>query len=345
MILRIVLGTLPSGRDAAALLGVRDRLARAAAGVPGLESLVIAARSATARDDDAASVPIEAVIVTVWRDETAMSRAVEVDEPRFITSRLDLPMAASAANHYDLVGRTFAALPLESTAYLRILSVHAGLADEARLVGTLRAQQPRLVDLGIIASHVGRRSLGDDAVEAVHVSVWPDRATLRSATRGMLEQPLFAAELEPWGDSARVDMYDAIEIAPRLPTASGPPLVILDEDRRIVDVTRTAAAVLGVPPGDLVGRRLDDLAHADDGGLPQIWQGLLATGGATGSWAWAVPAIGAVMVRFAAGRDQPVPGRHALVVRRRHDPAPTGADLEAALAMAFPPTAARTGGR
>ena len=344
MILRIVAGTLPSGRDATALLAVRDRLARAAAGVPGLESLVIAARSATARDDESASVPIEAVIVTVWRDEPAMSRAVEFDEPRFITSRLDLPMAASVANHYDLVGRRFAALPPESTACLRILSVRAGQADEARLVATLQAQQPRLVDLGIIASHVGRRSLGDAEVEAVHVSVWPDRATLSSATHGMLEQPLFAPELARWRDGTRVEMYDAIEIAPRLPTASGPPLVILDEDRWIVDITATAAAVLGVPPGDLVGRRLDDLADAEDGGLPQTWQDLLATGGATGSWAWAVPAIGAVMVNFAAGRDRPVPGRHALVVRRRHDPAPSPSDVEAALAEAFPTTAARTGG-
>ena len=344
MILRIVAGLLPSGRGANALLAVRDRLARAAGGVPGLESLVIAARSATARDDDSASVPIEAAIVTVWRDEPAMSRAVEVDEPRFITNRLDLPMAASASNHYELVGRTFAALPPESTAYLRILSVHAGQADEARLVAILQGQQPRLVDLGIVASHVGRRSLGDREVEAVHVSVWPDRATLRTAAHGVLDQPLFASELEPWRDGTRVEMYDAIEIAPRLPRASGPPLVILDEDRRIVDVTATAAAVLGVPSGDLVGRRLDDLAHADDTRLAETWQGLLSSGDATGSWAWSVPALGAVMVHFAAGKDRPVPGRHALVVRRRHDPAPTIADLEVALSEAFPQTAARPGG-
>jgi len=340
--LRIVLGSLPSGRDAAGLLAVRDRLARAAAGVNGLESLVIAARSAPWRDDDSAPVPLEAAIVTVWSDPAAMARAVNADEPRFIASRLDLPIVVAATHQYDIVGRRFAALPPESTAYLRILSVRAPSTQEAQLVGTLQAQQPRLVDLGIIASHIGRRRLDDGSVEAVHVSVWPDRATLRSATHGMFDQPLFASELEPWRDSGQVEMYDAIEIAPRLPHASGPPLVILDEDRRIVDVTATAAAVLGVPPADLVGRRLDELAHADDAGLPDIWQRLLATGSATGAWAWSVPAIGAVLVNFAASRDLPVLGRHALVVRRRHDPAPTLGDLEAALAEAFPRTAART---
>jgi PAS domain-containing protein len=283
VILRIVLGTLPNGRDAAALLAVRDRLARAAAGVAGLESLVIAARSAPSRDDGSASVPLEAAIVTAWSDLTAMSRAVEADEARFISDRFDLPFTATVTERYDVVGRTFAALPPESTAYLRILTVRAPSADEQRLVHTLQAQQPRLADLGIIASHVARRRLDDGSVEAVHVSVWPDRATLRSATHGMFDQPLFAPELESWWGHTRVEMYDAIEIAPRLPHASGPPLAILDEDRRIVDVTATAAAILGVPPGDLVGRRLDELANAEETALPEIWDRLLATGSAKGA--------------------------------------------------------------
>jgi PAS domain-containing protein len=344
VILGIVLGTLPSARDAATVLAVRDRLARAAAGVQGLESLVIAARSSSWPGDGSASVPLEAAIVTVWSDMIAMNRAVELDEPRFIANRLDLSIAVTATDRYDIVGRTFAGLPPDSTAYLRILAVRAPPDDEARLVGTLQGQQPRLVDLGIIASHVGRRGLDDGSVEVVHVSVWPDRATLRSATHGLFDQPLFASELEPWRGSARVEMYDAIEIAPRLPRASGPPLVVLDEDRRIVDATASAAAVLGRPAGDLIGRQLDELAHADDG-LSESWQRLLAVGMVTGAWAWAVPGIGAVMVSFAAGRDLPVPGRHAVVVRRRHDPAPTIADLEAALAEAFPRTAVRSAGR
>ena len=345
MILRIILGTFPSGRDASALLAVRDRLARAAAGVPGLERMVIAARSGASLSDGTTSARLEAAIVTVWTDATAMNRAVEVDEPRFIANRLDLPIAVLATDRYDIVGRTFAALPPESTAYLRILSVSAPASEADLLVGTLRAQQPRLADLGIIASHVGRRPLVDGSVEAVHVSVWPDRAALRAATQGSVDQPIFAGELEPWRDATRVEMYDAIEIAPRLPRGSGPPLVIFDEDRWIVDVTAAASAVLGVPPGELVGRRLDELARPGDAGLSEVWQRLLATGTVTGGWTWAVSDIGAVMVNVSAGRDIPVPGRHALLVRRKHDPAPTPADLEAALAEAFPRTAARTGGR
>jgi hypothetical protein len=124
------------------------------------------------------------------------------------------------------------------------------------------------------------------------------------------------------------EMYDGIEIAPRLPTGSGPPLLILDEDRRIVDVTATAAAALGMAPVDLVGRRLDDLAA--------VWPGLITLGSATGESGWSVPQVGSVAIHFAIARDRPVPGRHAMLVRRRHDPPPTPDDLDVALAHAFP---------
>jgi len=352
MILRIVLGMLPRGRDAAALVAARNRLARAAGAVFGLDSLIVAGRPVRAADDDPPPEgpggaggpdglpPIEAAIVTVWQDSVAMTRAVAVDEEgRFLGARLDIPFSVSSTDHYEVVGRTFAALPPESTAFLRILTVRSDAVREARLVDTLRAQQPRLVGLGVVASHVGRRPLAGGEVEAVHVSVWPDRATIRAATRGDPERPIFAQELEPWADRFRLEMYDGIEIAPRLPTGSGPPLVILDEDRRIVDVTATAAATLGMTPVDLVGRRLDELTDPIDGGhdgLVTTWQGLLTSGRVADETEWAVPDIGSVAIHFAAAADRPVPGRHAMIVRRRHDPAPTSDDLDVALADAFP---------
>ena len=311
---------------------------RAAAGVPGLESLVIAARSAPPVPEAGAGT-LEAAIVTVWSDLSAMSRAV-ADEGGFLMRRLGVPITVSATERYDLVSRTFAALPRESSAFLRILSARAPSADEPALVATLQRQQRRLVDLGIIASHLGSRRLDDGAIEVVHVSVWPDRATVRSATHGLVDRPIFAAELEAWQGSTRVEMYDAIEIAPRLSPGIGPPLVVVDEDRRIVDVTSTAATVLGGPPVELIGRRLDELARGEDAELPDLWQRMLQTGGAMGSWVWSVPDIGAVLVNVAAGRDIPVPGRHALLVRRRDEPAPTLVDVESALAVAFPRTGA-----
>jgi len=62
MILRIALGRLPSGTDAAALLELRGRLARAARHVGGLDSLIVGARRA--RPGDGGDIPVEAAIVT-----------------------------------------------------------------------------------------------------------------------------------------------------------------------------------------------------------------------------------------------------------------------------------------
>lgn len=42
-----------------------------------------------------------------------------------------------------------------------------------------------------------------------------------------------------------------------------------------------------------------------------------------------------VILRCAARRDVPIPGRHAVLVRRRQDPMPTEDDFDAAIADAF----------
>jgi hypothetical protein len=201
----------------------------------------------------------------------------------------------------------------------------------------LREQQPRLVERGLVASHVGRRVTSDAGVEVVTVSVWPDRATLRSATGGHPDRPVFADELAQWLEQVEIDAFEGIEITPRLPAASGPPLLILDEHLRIVDLTATAAAMLGLPTADLVGRRADDLFR-DLGGVAsgEAWPSLFVDGVVHGEAAWGVPDIGSVLVRYLARRDVPIAGRHTVVVHRWHDPAPTPDDLDRAVREAFP---------
>lgn len=334
MILRIATGRLLAGRDARALADLRDQLNAAARTVRGLESLIIGARRAGGGDDP----PIEAAIVSVWHDASAMLAATAVDEAgRFLGGRLALPFVVDAADHYEVLERTFAALPPESIAIVRILRVRANRHDEARLVATLRAQQPRFVDLGIVASQLGRRITGDGAIEAVHIGVWPDRATILRASGEQPDGPLFADELADWRDRLDLEMFDGIELAPKLPAVSGPPLVILDDDLRIVDLTRSAAAMLGVPAEDLVGRRAAELFTDGSGGTSDAWSMLLDDGVLAGDASWDVPEVGQVLVRFHARRDAPIAGRHTVVIRRRHDPAPTADDLAGALAEAFPP--------
>jgi PAS domain-containing protein len=333
MILRIVMGRFPAGFDAMALVELRGRLGRAARDVPGLESLIVGARHASAGK---AESPVEAAIVTVWRDVALMARATDINEQdRFLGLRLHLPLELDEAVHYEIVGRTFAALPPDSAAYLRILTVRARPNEEARLVESLRDQQPRLVDLGLVASHLGRRVVGKEC-EAVTVGVWPDLATIRRATGGRGERPLFERDLVDWIDRTHLETFDGIEIAPRLPASSGPPIYIIDENLRIVDLTAAAAAAIGWPLEELVGRSVLDISLADPDVRAAPWESLLEQGSVSGEGPWLVPDSGAVFIRFVAERDVPIKGRHAVLVHRWHEPVPTIEDLHAALVEAFP---------
>jgi len=334
MILRIALGRLPSGTDAAALLELRGRLARAARHVGGLDSLIVGARRARPGDDG--DIPVEAAIVTAWRDAESMARATGHDEQdRLVGHLLRLPLKIDRADHYEIVARTFAALPPETTAYLRIVTVRARPNEEARLLQTLRDRHPHLVAMGLVASHLGRRVVGSEC-EAVTVGVWPDRATMRAATGGGPERPLFEAELSDWADTLHLDTYDGIEIAPRLPAASGPPILIVDDELRIVDVTSTAAAALGWEPVDLVGRSMGELSAADPGAFALDLVELRRNGSVAGEAKWQVSGAGEVFIRYRTRPDEPIHGRHAVLVHRWNEPAPTEGDLDAALATAFP---------
>ena len=332
MILRIVFGRFPEEIDAKTLVEVRGRLARAARDVPGLESIIVGARHADTGPDP----HVEAAIVTVWTDVTLMFRATDVDEQdRFLGTRLQLPLEVDEAVHYEIVGRTFAALPPDHAAYLRILTVRSWPNQEARLIETLRDQQRRFVDLGLVASHLGRRVI-DRECEAVTVGVWPDRATIRQATGGRPERPLFEHDLTDWRDRLHLETYDGIEIAPRLPAASGPPILVIDEELRIVDITARAAATIGWPAEDLVGKSLLDISLEPPAERPLRWEQLLHQGSVTGEGSWLVPDAGAVFVRYIGKRDVPIVGRHTILIHRWHEESPTPHDLETALQAAFP---------
>jgi hypothetical protein len=336
VLIRIATGTLPSDRDADALVAGRSRLTRAASAVAGLEAMILAVRD---RGPDGSDDPstLDAVVVTIWHDDAAMRRAVAGDEgDSFANLRLGLPFRVGAIAVYEVEGRTFAALPPELPASVRILTVRSGRGSDDRLVAALRGQQSRLVDLGVIAWQLGSRTNAEGDTEVVGVTVWPDRATIHQATAGHPDRPLFAGELDPWLATTTLATYDGVEVAPRLPSATGPPLVILDQDLRIVDITARAAAIVGMPLQELVGKPMDTLASPADAASRGIWSTMLETGSSVGELAWAVPAIGAVLVHVVVGRDVPVPGRHAMYVRRRQDPTPTVEDLNEALRKDFP---------
>ena len=112
--------------------------------------------------------------------------------------------------------------------------------------------------------------------------------------------------------------------------------LIIDEDRRSVDSTAAAAAAIGWPAEDLVGRSMPDISLDDPDQRAASWEELLHGGWAFGEGSWLVPDAGAVFLRFIAKRDVPIAGRHTVLVHRWHDAPPTPTDLETAVEAAFP---------
>jgi PAS domain-containing protein len=184
-------------------------------------------------------------------------------------------------------------------------------------------------------------------IEVVVVGVWIDRKAIEVATLGQPDRPVFVDELEPWIETSSIETYDALEIAPRLPMTSGPPILVLDGARRVVDLTPAAAAVLGRTQVEALGMLVEDIAAPDDRDGALHWSLLIhdvrGETQAFGESAWTVPSGGDVMIRWVLRRDAPVRGRHTILVRRRQDPEPTVPELDAALADAFPTGTDRTG--
>ena len=103
-----------------------------------------------------------------------------------------------------------------------------------------------------------------------------------------------------------------------------------------MDLTAAAAAAIGWPLEELVGRSVLDISLAEPEVRAAPWQTLLEQGSVSGEGPWLVPDSGAVFIRYVAERDVPINGRHAVLVHRWHEPVPTTEDLHAALMEAFP---------
>lgn len=56
-------------------------------------------------------------------------------------------------------------------------------------------------------------------------------------------------------------------------------IIVVNDDRRYVDVNDAGAAALGLPRSEIIGRRIDEFFSAPNGEpLPQAWAGFIADG-------------------------------------------------------------------
>jgi len=91
-------------------------------------------------------------------------------------------------------------------------------------------------------------------------------------------------------------------------------MLILDDDRKVVDANRAAGTLFGASSDALVGRRLDDLFENDRDQFDRSWQELLALGEAKRNHRISSPLRG-VRVIECSYRAAAHPGRHLCIAR------------------------------
>ncbi len=92
-------------------------------------------------------------------------------------------------------------------------------------------------------------------------------------------------------------------------------VVLVDEDRRCIDANSAACVLFGVPPGVLIGKRIDDLGSPAPGFDPaSTWSRFLAKGEDAGEFPLVRADGSRVLVEY-RGRANIAPGVHLLVLR------------------------------
>lgn len=96
-----------------------------------------------------------------------------------------------------------------------------------------------------------------------------------------------------------------------LPTEHDEFLLVTDDDQRYVGATTGLTRVLGYAPGDIIGRRISDLAAPDlRPATPDLWAQFIADGRQEGEFTLCSAGGMPVALHFKARAHHPVPGYH-----------------------------------
>jgi PAS domain S-box-containing protein len=96
-----------------------------------------------------------------------------------------------------------------------------------------------------------------------------------------------------------------------LPADSAEFMLVADDERRYVGVTRTVRTVLGYEPTELIGKRIEDLAHPEQaGGTSAEWQQFLEDGRRDGLYVLRAKDGRGISCSYQARAHHPAPGFH-----------------------------------
>jgi PAS domain-containing protein len=182
---------------------------------------------------------------------------------------------------------------------------------EGAVQSMIRSIRPTVSAAGVTTLYVGRRIVRS-RTEIVVVAPWRDRLSLhefaRSRSGGAID-PAFTSQLTSW----RFETYDSLSPERLAIEPTGPAVLVVDDERRCIDTTAGAEAVLGFPGELLLGRTIDELTSAPaPRTLARRWAAIRAAHGgelALRLAPWPGAEIG---VQATVECDVPRPGLHSL---------------------------------
>ena len=308
MIIRLLRGRIPDGQHAALVARLRE-LALERERPAGMLGAYVGFR----RDAD----DLHFVALSTWASIDAITLRTGGDPtlPIFDDGSL---VAELSVELYETADEPPAgwdtATPVVGTA-LGLMWGRVERHAEATAHEMIRAIAPEVRAAGVTALHVGRRLLGDQ-VEVLAIAIWRDRLSLhrfgKTRTTGTLD-PAFLKLLTEW----RFETYDAIDLAVLAIPASGPAILLADDEGRYVDASSGVEALLGMPAELILGRTIADLTPGEDSsGIPSAWRAFRQAGQAEGEWVLRRIDGQSVRVGFRAQANCPAPGVHASVLTR-----------------------------
>jgi PAS domain-containing protein len=257
---------------------------------------------------------VRGIAMSVWADYDALLRVARGRPDRDISdvSRTNA-LHDVTTEHYELSESTSDA---DVTLDAEVLGVITGTIRphvEGTVHDMIRAIRPSLVPAGVAGLLVGRRVV-EQRTEIVVVAPWRDRLSLhefaRSRAVGAID-PAFAAHLDPW----RFETFECLSSDRPGAEPWGAAVLVVDDDRRCVDVSPGVEGILGCPGELLLGHTLDDLVEGPTrASLRRSWPSTEPAGGGEFRLRLAVLRDTVVELRATVVRDAPRPGLHSLTL-------------------------------
>lgn len=303
MILRLVRGTLAEA-DASALIG---QLRNSAPG-PSQSSAGLALVYGFRR----IGADVEFLTLSAWLTFDALSSALGGDIERPLPGFNQRIPGELSTSHYELADNRIDDPADLDASVIGIVTGRIKANEEGAVHAMIRNVEEEVRAAGVVNLHIGRR-VARGRTHLVVLALWRDRAALHRFARNRGRptiDPGFTERLEDFDFRT----YDSVTLRRLAVPATGPAILLAQDDRSYVDASPGFEAVFGVPGELILRRRVEDLTSpAMRDRVPRLWSEFLAKGSMEGTFLLQRLDGSVAPVGFRAQTNLPADGVHASV--------------------------------